>query len=60
MLIKKQNEVHMDGSTMDQVKDRLDKFDKFSAESMSKVEKHCRKLKTGNIPFSPEATTWIQ
>ena len=59
-LMENQNEVHKEGTTMEQVKDRLDKIDKFSAESMSKLQWHCRKLMAGNIPFSLEASTWIK
>jgi hypothetical protein len=39
---------------------QLHKFDKEGEEYMKHAEKKCRKLKSGHIPFSPEASLWIR
>ncbi|EJK48496.1 hypothetical protein THAOC_32699, partial [Thalassiosira oceanica] len=37
----------------------LNKLDMQSKELMAQAEKKCRRLKSGLIPFSPEAVVWI-
>jgi hypothetical protein len=39
---------------------QLNKLDKEGEEYMKHAEKKCWKLKLGHIPFSPEASLWIQ
>jgi hypothetical protein len=39
---------------------QLNKLDKEGEEYMKHAEKNCRRLKSGRIPFSPEALLWIQ
>jgi hypothetical protein len=38
----------------------LNKLDKEGEEYMKHAEKKCQKLKSGRIPFSPEALLWIR
>ena len=42
------------------VKERLDKLDEEMKQFRKRAEKKCRKLKSGRIPFSPEASIWIR
>ncbi len=39
---------------------RLNKIDRESKELMKNAEKTCQRIKSGRIPFSPEAALWIQ
>ncbi len=39
---------------------QLNKLDKEGEKYMKHAEKKCRKLKSGCIPFSPEASLWIR
>jgi hypothetical protein len=41
-------------------RDLFDRIDKESADYMRNAEKRCRKIKSGKIPFSPEAAAWIR
>ena len=41
-------------------KEVLDKVDEEAKDNMLHAEKHCRKIKCGKIPFSPEASLWIK
>jgi hypothetical protein len=38
----------------------LNKLDQQSKELMINVEKKCRRIKSGRIPFSPKAAVWIR
>jgi hypothetical protein len=38
----------------------LNKLDKEGEKYMKRAEKKFRKLKSGRIPFSPEASLWIR
>ena len=38
----------------------LNKLDRQSREIMLNAEKKCRRIKSGRIPFSPEAALWIR
>jgi hypothetical protein len=42
------------------VKARVDKIDKETKQLRKRAEKKCRKLKSGRIPFSLEASIWIR
>ena len=42
------------------VQQKLDTIDKTVSQLMICSEKQCRKLKSGRIPFSPEASLWIK
>ena len=41
-------------------KSAVDKLDNERRQYMRRAEKKCRKLKSGRIPFSPEASVWIK
>ena len=40
-------------------KKKLDKIDLDSQQNMKRADKKCRRIKSGRIPFSPEASIWI-
>ena len=42
------------------VKEKLDAIDEEGAQYMKHAEKTCRRIKSGRIPFSPEAAMWIK
>jgi hypothetical protein len=42
------------------VKERVDKIDAEMKQFRKRAEKKCRKLKSGRIPFTPEASIWIR
>ncbi len=44
----------------EEAKRRLDKIDKEGKDYMTNAERKCRKIKSGRIPFSPEAAKWIR
>jgi hypothetical protein len=39
---------------------QFNKLDREEEEYMKHAEKKCQRLKSGRIPFSPEASLWIQ
>jgi len=39
---------------------KVNKLDKLSKDLMINAEKKCRRIKSGRIPFSPEASLWIR
>ncbi len=39
---------------------QLNKLDKLSKDLMINAERRCRRIKSGRIPFSPEASLWIR
>lgn len=42
------------------IQERMNRIDELARDCMIHAEKKCRKLKSGNIPFSPEASLiWI-
>ena len=59
-IIKRLNAVHQQGGPTDRIQQKLDLIDNTVAQLMRHAEKHCRKLKSGRIPFSPEAAMWIK
>eukprot|EP00956_Cyclotella_meneghiniana_P026049 scaffold55510_cov37-Cyclotella_meneghiniana.AAC.1 len=42
------------------IHERMNRIDELARDCMIHAEKKCRKLKSGNIPFSPEASLWIK
>jgi hypothetical protein len=54
--------VAADASSSDNaiVKPKVDAIDKEAGDYMLHAKKNCRKIKSGRIPFSPEAAVWIK
>jgi hypothetical protein len=48
------------GSSKEEVKKKVYKIDEECKQYKKRVEKKCRKIKSGHIPFSPEASVWIR
>jgi hypothetical protein len=46
--------------TKEKISAQLNKLDKEGEAYMKHTEKKCQKLKSGRIPFSPEASLWIR
>ena len=46
--------------TVQELRERVDKIDRDSKQYMLHAEKTCRKMKSGRIPFLPEAAVWIR
>ena len=44
----------------EELRKEMDKIDADSKQYMLHAEKKCRKMKSGRIPFSPEASVWIR
>ena len=42
------------------VQEKLDKIDEEAKQYMVHAEKKCRRIKSGRIPFSPDAAIWIR
>ncbi len=59
-LIKQLGQVHVSDIPQWEKKQQLDKIDAEGRNYMKNLEKRCRKIKSGRIPFSPEAAKWIQ
>ena len=53
-------EVSNSSQTKAEVKLKVDKIDVESSQYKRHAEKRCRKIKSGRIPFSPEASIWIR
>lgn len=53
-------EADSSSTTKEQAKYRADKIDQEGADYRRHCEKKCRKIKSGRIPFSPEAAIWIR
>ena len=49
--------LHTVHTSKDKLKQQLDAIDKVLGEGMIAAEKKCRKLKAGEVPFSPEIAT---
>jgi hypothetical protein len=47
------------GAPKDELAQTLNKLDREGGAYMKHTEKKCRRLKSGRIPFSPEASLWI-
>ena len=53
-------EAGTESRTVQEVKGRVDKIDEECCQYKRHAEKKCRKIKSGRIPFSPEASVWIR
>ncbi len=52
--------MYTSGATGDEAKAWLDVIDMESKAYMKNAEKRCRKIRSGVIPFSPDAAKWIR
>jgi hypothetical protein len=59
-LLERMVETASSNEPKDAISKQLNKLDKIGEENMENAEKKCRKLKSGRIPFSPEASLWIR
>ncbi len=59
-LIERIGELHTKHKTRRKFQRGLNKLDKQSKDLMTNAEKKCRKIKSGRIPFSPNAALWIR
>lgn len=59
-VVEKLSSLHLAGGTKEQIKAGLDSIDVVTTQCMKYAEKRCRKLRSGRIPFSPEASMWIK
>ena len=59
-LIERVGEAHSKSRSRRSLERRLNRLDKELGTYMRFAEKHCRKIKSGRIPFSPEASLWIK
>ncbi len=59
-LLERIGKMHHSGVEPLEKKRRLDVIDQESKAYMKNAEKRCRKIKSGVIPFSPEAAKWIR
>jgi hypothetical protein len=59
-LIKRVGIAHVSSRSRKSFARRLNHLDKELGNYMRYAEKHCRKIKSGRIPFSPEASLWIR
>jgi hypothetical protein len=59
-LLERIGEVHRSSETPADKKRRLDVIDDECKAYMKNAEKRCRRIKSGVIPFSPEAAKWIR
>jgi hypothetical protein len=59
-LIEKLGLAHTMSRSSVLVKERLDTIDEEAGQYMKSAEKRCRRIKSGRIPFSPEASLWIR
>jgi hypothetical protein len=59
-LIKRLGHLHMTHKSRHTFRRALDRLDKQSKDIMLNAEKRCRRIKSGRIPFSPEAALWIR
>lgn len=59
-LIERSGEIY--SGCLDQVtaKRKLERIDEETKQYMRHAEKKCRRIKSGHIPFSPEAANWIR
>lgn len=59
-LIERLGRLHTTCSSRKSFQKGLNKLDRQSRDIMLNAEKKCRKIKSGRIPFSPEAALWIR
>ncbi len=54
------DKAHTSSGSQEQATLRINKIDKEFGDYMQHAERKCRRIKSGRIPFSPEATLWIK
>ncbi len=59
-LIERVGKAHSKSQSTRSLERRLNRLNKELGTYMRFAEKHCRKIKSGRIPFSPEALLWIK
>ena len=59
-LIERTGEAHLNHKSKKSFTKKLNSLDLELGDYMRHAEKKCRKIKSGRIPFSPEAALWIQ
>jgi hypothetical protein len=59
-LLERVGKVHDSDLPQEEKKRHLDRIDMESKNYMKNSKKQCRKIKSGRIPFSPEAAKWIR
>ena len=59
-IIQKLRSTHQLSSSPLEIQAKLDAIDATTSQLMHHAEKNCRKIKSGRIPFSPEASFWIK
>ena len=59
-LFERLGKAHELSSVAQIVKENINKIDVESKQYMAHVEKKCRKIKSGKIPFSPDSILWIK
>ncbi len=58
-LLERMVQAAFSNETKEKVSAQLNKLDKEGEGYMKQAKKKCQKLKSGRIPFSPEASLWI-
>jgi hypothetical protein len=59
-IIQRLHHAHNNHTSESHLQQQLDAIDRQCTQIMLHAEKKCRKLKSGRIPFSPEASLWIK
>ena len=59
-MIKQLSMINESENNHQRIKDELNKIDQEGKHYMQASEKKCRKIRSGMIPFSPEACRWIR
>ena len=58
-LIERAGEAHENSTSDEQAEEKLQALDQERKDYMVHAEKKCRRIKSGRIPFSPEAVEWL-
>jgi hypothetical protein len=58
-LIECMDKAHTSWGSREEATLRINKIDKEFGEYMQHAERKCWRIKSGRIPFSPEAALWI-
>ena len=59
-LIERCGEAHESSKSREVVQDKINVIDEERKQYMRNAEKKCRRIKSGRIPFSPQASVWIR
>jgi hypothetical protein len=59
-LIERMGELHETCRSKKKLQRGMNRLDRESMDRMANAKKKCRKIKSGRIPFSPEAALWIR